>query len=154
MEPALQLTLQRLDFLLKGVVDADLELLRLSVLLHARLHHWVLTIWLHAHLLLEVLDEGRLVHRDAVLALQLVSIVDQEWLVSSQLLLDGLHRDFVDRLLDLESLHRLEELFGDIEDVSREEGPLALGLDQGALGVFLFLLQNDVVSLQKKHLFF
>ena len=78
MEPALQLTLQRLDFLLKGVVDADLELLRLSVLLHARLHHWVLTIWLHAHLLLEVLDEGRLVHRDAVLALQLVSIVDQE----------------------------------------------------------------------------
>lgn len=82
LESPLELVLKRAYFRLEGVVETSLVLL----LHHVRLHLWHHL--LHAHLLLERLDESRLVHRNAVFALQLVTVVHQEGLVPSKLFLN------------------------------------------------------------------
>ena len=73
VEPVLELPLDRLHLLLEGVVYPHILLLHIP-----SLHHVVD----HSHLLLVVLDEGRLRHVDAVLPLDFVAIVDQERFVS------------------------------------------------------------------------
>ena len=79
LEPAFHLSLKRFDLLLEGVVQADLELLRHHVWLHG--HHLHL-LWHDANLLVEGLNESWLIHRDAVLALELVRVMDQKCLIA------------------------------------------------------------------------
>lgn len=106
------------DLLLEGVVH-----LTAHHLLAAALH--LLLILLHrlvgvAHLCLDCLDETGFIHVDTVLTLDLVCVVQKELLIPGEFLLDGLHRDFVDRLPDLEGIHGMKEFFGYIKDVSGE----------------------------------
>lgn len=96
MEPVFKLPVNRLDFLLERVVNSNLALAHVLAL---ELLHWT------THLLLVVLDEGRLGHVDPVLALDLLAVVQQEGLVASKLLLYRLNRHLVNSGSDLECLH-------------------------------------------------
>ena len=70
--------------------------------------------WPPAHLLLVVLNKGRLHHVYPVFALDFLTIVQQEGFVSAHFLLDRLYWDLVDGCTDLKSLHCMEKLLGDV----------------------------------------
>ena len=74
--------------------------------------------------MLVVLDECWLHHIDAVLALNLLTVVEEEGLVAGKLLLDGLNRHLVDSGANLQGLHRRHQLLCNVEDIFRKEGPL------------------------------
>lgn len=119
MESVLQNSLNRFDFLLKRVVRAVERLIdghHLACHLH---RHW------HAvHLLLEVFNKGRLHHVDAMVALDLLAVMQQERLVARQLVLNGFDRHFIDCLPNLQRIQGRLKLLGYIEDILREKRPL------------------------------
>ena len=89
--------MDRFDLLLKRVVSAVQRLVdghHLAWHLHRHGHT--------VHLLLKVLNEGRLHHVDAVVALDLLAVVQQERLVAGQFVLDWLNGYLVDGLPDLQ----------------------------------------------------
>ena len=89
--------MDRFDLLLKRVVSAVQRLVdghHLAWHLHRHGHT--------VHLLLKVLNEGRLHHVDAVVALDLLAVVQQERLVARKLVLDWLNGYLVDGLPDLQ----------------------------------------------------
>ena len=103
MESVFELTLDGLDFLFKRVIDTW----------HLGRHHLGQR-HLASHLLLVILDESRLHHVDSVLSLNFFTIVQQESLITCQLLLDRLDGNFVDGLADTEGIHSGEQLFSDV----------------------------------------
>jgi len=129
LESVLQLSLNGLDFLLKRIIALKLPLIA-------------------AILLLERVNERRFAHVDAVLPLDFVCVVHEEGLVAGKLFSDGSERHVVDRAANLKSIHRGEQFFCDVENVSREQSPLALRLDKRALCVLFLLFEDNVVSLQ------
>ena len=73
VEPILEHTVNGLDLLLKAVVSASQRLVDWHHLArHRHLHRHTI------HLLLEVLDEGWLHHVDAMVALDLFAVMQQE----------------------------------------------------------------------------
>ena len=76
------------------------------------------------HLVLIVLDKRRFHHVNTMLTLDFLTIVQKEFLISAQLLLDGLHRDLINCVADLERSHRLKQLFGYVEHILGEKSPL------------------------------
>ena len=67
-----------------------------------------------------VLNKCRSHHVDSMFPLDLVTVVEQKGLITSQLILDWLNWDFVDRVTHLESITRLDKFFGNCEDILRE----------------------------------
>ena len=89
--------MDRFDLLLKRVVSAVQRLVdghHLAWHLHRHGHT--------VHLLLKVFNEGRLHHVDAVVALDLLAVVQQERLVAGKFVLDWLNGYLVDGLPDLQ----------------------------------------------------
>ena len=70
-------------------------------------------------------------HVNSMFALDFFTVVQEECLIPGQLLLDGLDWHLVDRLANLECIHSLEKLFGDVEDILREKRPFRLRVYQG-----------------------
>lgn len=86
---------------------------------------------------------------NSVFVLEIFYIVVQKCLIISQLLANRLKTDLVDCCFGTHGFKREQKLFADVYDLSGERCPLGLRLYQGALGVLLFLLQNQVMFLQK-----
>lgn len=66
-------------------------------------------------LLDHILDEGALVHGDAMLLLELVGIIVQEGLIARHLIADGEEADLVEGGLGSHGLDREEQLLGDVQ---------------------------------------
>lgn len=118
VKPVFELLVNRLDLLLKRVVNCKLAA-RASVVLRNWWHRPT-----HAHLLLVVLNESWFHHVYAMLALNFLAVVHKEGFVASQLLLDWLNWDLVDCASDLKGLHGRHQFLGDVEDVFGKESPL------------------------------
>lgn len=69
------------------------------------------------HLLLVVLNKCGLHHVDTVFTLNFFTIMQQELLVSAHFLLDWLNWNLVDSCSNLKCLHRVEKLFGYVQDI-------------------------------------
>ena len=121
----------------RGLTTPDKDLILLSLLLLLLL-------------LNDRLNEcGLVVQVDTVLALQVVHIVVQERLVVAELLPDWYQAYLVHGALGAHGLEREKKLLADIDDFTSERSPLGLRLDEGALGVLLFLLQNYIMLLEQ-----
>ena len=79
--------------------------------------------------------------------------MNQKRLVTGKLLLYRLDWHLAYSLLNLVRLKCLDEFFGDVEDVAREERPLALTFDQRVLRIVLLFLEHNVMLLQQQHFF-
>ena len=104
VESILKVAMNRLNFLLEAIVrSTHLHWLRMAAVHHLPGHrHRHLHLHLHSfHLLLEVFDKSRLHHVDAVVALDLLTVVEKELLVATKLILYGLYRHLIDGLADL-----------------------------------------------------
>ena len=99
MEAVFKLGLDWLDFVLERVVGSAGQVLNRNHL-SRQLH--LDTLATTTHLVLIVLNERRFHHVNTVLSLNLLAVVQQELLISAQLLLDGLHRYLIDCVADLE----------------------------------------------------
>ena len=80
-------------------------------------------------LLYNILDEGALVHGDAMLLLELVGIIVQEGLIAGHLIADGEEADLVESRLGSHGLDGKEKLLGDVQYLFGEVSPLALRLN-------------------------
>ena len=112
---------------------------------HLLVHH-------SAHLLLIIFNESWFIHGDTVLSLDLVAVMHEKGFVTRQFFLNGLDRHLVDRLAYLQCIHSLKQLFGDVQDILGEQGPLWLWIYQGWLCIFFLLLKDDIVSLHEHQL--
>ena len=144
-----------LDLLLERIVNSELLIWPAHhwLHLHLRIHvHICYSSSLH-HLLLVILNKSRSHHIDSVLSLDLVTIVQQKGLKTGQLFLNWLHWHLIDCLSNLESVHGRQQLLGNVEDVLRKEGPLALRIYKRRFSVLLLLLNHDIVSLHQHQSF-
>jgi hypothetical protein len=66
-------------------------------------------------LLYHILDEGTLVHGDAMLLLELVGIIVQEGLIAGHLIADGEEADLVEGGFGSHRLDGEEQLLGDVQ---------------------------------------
>lgn len=98
-------------------------------------------------LLNHILDKSPLIHGDAMLLFELISIVIEEGLIASHLISDGQEAYLIDSLFDAHGLDGEEELFRDIEDLLGEVCPLTLRLYKSLPSVLLFLLKDQIVLL-------
>lgn len=105
-------------------------------------------------LLLQGLDDRHLIHRDAVLLLELVRVVVQEGLIPAHLVTEGHQVDLADALFHAHLLKGEEELLRDVQDVLRKVRPLALRVYQRLPGVLFLLLEDQIVLLEHKESLF
>ena len=115
MESILELLLYRGNLLLKAVF---LIVLLLLVLL------WLRGLVSLPKLLFVLFDERWFEHVDAVLSVNLIGVVLQKDLIAGKLLLNGRQGYFGNRLVHLKCIQGIEQLFGYVEDIFGEEGPL------------------------------
>jgi hypothetical protein len=125
-ESVIEFSLHRLYFLLERVFHVPSFLLQI---------------------LEEHVNEGGLLHIDAVFDFDFVCVLDQKLVVLLNFFGDMHNWNFTDRRIDLQCIQSVQKFSGNVKDISGEQSPFALALYKRLLSVLLSVFQNDQLLL-------